>query len=270
MHPIRPRQPNNNNPNPNLKYMKNIPPHNTFDDVKGKATERVKEMSESMTKKLKAALEHGLADLTSDDEMDMYLSLYGTIHKEKLQLAFNKIPYKKILSEDKISVIDYGCGQGIASMVLCDFLQSIVGHPYMISDFHLIEPSKVCIKRAIGFLHDFNPDATIVYFNNPCEDIMEMAIRPKSDVVIHLFSNVIDMPDFPRETVARKLNDMNDHYNIVVCVSPFYQENGRAKYMDEFGKKLRLFHRRHSFEKHTDEWDKPYSCQMRIYVSIYY
>lgn len=249
--------------------MGNVPAHNSFTNVREAATTRINKNSKSKTKKLKDALEHGLADLTSEDEMDMYLSSYGAIHQEKLLLAFNHLPHK-LLAEDKISVIDYGCGQGIASMVLCDVLQSIVGHPYMVSDFHLIEPSQVCIKRAIDFIHDFNPEAKIVYFNNPCEDIWRMDIRPKSDVVIHLFSNVIDIPDFPREAVARKLNDMTDHYNIIVCVSPFYQENGRAKHMDEFGKMLHSFNCRHSFEKHTDEWDKSFSCQMRIFVSMYY
>ncbi len=249
--------------------MKNIVHNYTFDNVIGLATRRVKKMCESKTKKVKEALEHGLGYLTTYDEMDMYLSSYGSMHQEKLLLAYDKLP-KKLLSEDNISVIDYGCGQGVASMVLCDVLHSRLGHPYMISDFHLIESSQACIKRAINFIHAFNSEATIIYFNNPCEDIDKMVILPKSNVVIHLFSNVIDIPDFPREAVARKLNDMTDHFNIVVCVSPFYQENGRARYMDEFGKMLHLFDCRHSFEKHTDEWDKSFSCQMRIYVSMYY
>lgn len=255
--------------NTSSKIMKNIPPHNSFDNVKEQAKLHINGLSESKTKKLKEHLEHGLADLTSKDEMDMYLSAYGSIHQEKLLFTYNKLP-RKILSEEKISVIDYGCGQGIASMVLCDVLQPIVGHPYMISDFHLIEPSKVCLHRAVELIHDFNPEAKIVYFNNACEDIWRMDIQPKSEVVVHLFSNVIDMPDFPRETVARKLNDMTDHYNIVVCVSPFYQEKGRAKHMDEFGEMLRLFRCHHSFEKHTDEWNRSFSCQARIYVSTYY
>ena len=204
--------------------MRNIPAYNSFTNVREAASIRINKKGESKTKKLKEALEHGLADLTSKDEMDMYLSTYGNIHQEKLLLAFNHLP-RKVLAEDKISVIDYGCGQGIASMVLCDVLQSIVGHPYMVSDFHLIEPSQACIKRAIDFIHDFNPDAKIVYFNNPCEDIWRMDIQPKSDVVIHLFSNVIDIPDFPREAVARQLNDMTDHYNIVVCVWHLQKEH---------------------------------------------
>lgn len=62
--------------------MKNIPPHNKFDNVKEKATDRVNRMPESKTKKLKDALEHGLANVTTNDEMDKYLSSYGSIHQE--------------------------------------------------------------------------------------------------------------------------------------------------------------------------------------------
>lgn len=105
--------------------MGNIPAYNSFTKVREAASTRINKKDESKTKKLKEALEQGLADLTSKDEMDMYISTYGTIHQEKLLLAFNYLP-GKVLAEDKISVIDYGCGQGIASMVLCDVLQSIV------------------------------------------------------------------------------------------------------------------------------------------------
>ncbi len=249
--------------------MKIISPQNSFSNILEEAKKRVDDMPESKTKRLKESLEHGLAELKTEDEMDMYLSSYGTMHQEKLLVAFDKLPIK-ILREDKISVIDYGCGQGTASIVLCDVFQQIFGHPYTVSDFHLIEPALACLKRAVKFIHSFNPDARIVYFNNPCEDIWRMDLNPKSEVVVHLFSNVIDMPEFPREVVARKLNDMNDHYNIAVCVSPFYQENGRAKHMDEFGTMLHTFNCHYEFEKHTDEWDKPYSCQARVFVSRYY
>lgn len=249
--------------------MTKIPPHNSFIRMIQRAVLRVEKFSESKKNTLKEKLEHGLANLSSDEEMDMYLSIYGKIHQEKLLLAFDNLP-RKVLSENNISIIDYGCGQGVASMVLCDVLQSVLGHPNMISDFHLIEPSKACLERAVKFLHNFSPEAKIAYFNNECKDVWKLNIHPKSDVVVHLFSNVIDIPDFPRESVARKLNDMTAHNNIVVCVSPFYQENGRAKHMDEFGSMLRGFRCHHSFEKHTDEWDRPFSCQSKIYVSGYY
>lgn len=150
--------------------MKNITTQNFFSKLMDVAKNRIDAMPESKTKKLKEALEHGLAEFKTEDEMDMYLTSYGTMHQEKLMLAFENIP-RKILREDKVSIIDYGCGQGIASLVLCDLFQSIFGHPYTVSDFHLIEPALACLKRAVKFIHSFNSDARIVYFNNPCEDI---------------------------------------------------------------------------------------------------
>lgn len=249
--------------------MKNISAQSYFSNLLEEAKKRVNAFPESKTKKLKESLEHGLAELRTEDEMDIYLASYGAIHQEKLLMALDKLP-RKIMRENRISVIDYGCGQGTASIVLCDVFQQVFGCADTVSDFHLIEPSLVCLRRAVNFIHQFNPEARIVYFNNPCEDIWRMDLNPKSDVVVHLFSNVIDMPEFPRESVARKLNNMNDHYNIAICVSPFYQENGRAKHMDEFRRMLHTFNCHYAFEKHTDEWDKPYSCQARVFVSRYY
>lgn len=230
---------------------------------------RVGNFSEEKTKRLIEALEHGLGELKTDDEMDMYLATYGEIHQSKLIMAFTNLP-RKILAEHRLSVIDYGCGQGIASMVLCDFLQEKVGHPEMISGFHIIEPSKPCLQRAVSNIGSFCPDSHITDYNITCENIWRLDIQPQSEVVLHLFSNVIDIPNFPRTTICNILNKMNNHNNVVVCVSPFYQENGRAKLMDEFANGLSSFSCCHKFEKHTDEWDKPYSCQIRIFVNSWY
>lgn len=76
-----------------------IIPQNSFPHILEEAKTRVDAMPESKTKKLKESLEHGLAELTTEDEMDMYLSSYGTMHQEKLLVAFDKLP-KKILRED--------------------------------------------------------------------------------------------------------------------------------------------------------------------------
>lgn len=62
--------------------MKNIPAYNSFSNVRETATTRINKMCESKTKKLKEALDHGLANLSTEDEMDMYLSSYGEIHQE--------------------------------------------------------------------------------------------------------------------------------------------------------------------------------------------
>lgn len=47
--------------------MRNIPAYNSFTNVREAASTRINKKGESKTKKLKEALEHGLADLTSKD-----------------------------------------------------------------------------------------------------------------------------------------------------------------------------------------------------------
>jgi hypothetical protein len=50
----------------------------------------------------------------------------------------------------------------------------------------------------------------------------------------------------------------------------YYQEATRGKRMKEFGGKLQGYTLVYKLEKHTDDWDKPYSCQIYIFVSSYY
>lgn len=62
--------------------MKIISPRNSFSNILEETKKRVDDMPEPKTKKLKESLEHGLAELKTEDEMDMYLSSYGTMHQE--------------------------------------------------------------------------------------------------------------------------------------------------------------------------------------------
>ena len=85
-----------------------------------------------------------------------------------------------------------------------------------------------------------------------------------------IFSNVIDLDDFDGDSVLSLLNEDKSRNNIIVCVSPYYREATRGKRMKEFGDKLQGYTLVYKLEKHTDDWDKPYSCQIYIFVSSYY
>lgn len=65
----------------------------------------------------------GLANLSSRNQLQMYLSAYGDIHRQKLMMAYDKIP-TKVWSEGKLAIIYYGCGQCVGEMVLADFMKS--------------------------------------------------------------------------------------------------------------------------------------------------
>lgn len=266
-------------PRQRLNYMKQtsafhfIPQFNasrlSFDDVVETAKQHINSLSENKQKKLKDELGNGLANLTTKEQLDMYISSYGEIHRQKLQIAYDRIPHK-VWSEGSISVVDYGCGQCIAEMVLSDFLKNHYIDNDKISDFTVIEPSKASLTQGLQYLEQFYENSKITAYNVSAGKLTEDYIRPQSDTVIHLFSNVLDIIEFERHNIANILNSDMSHNHILVCVSPFYQENGRGALMDEFGNMLRSMRCEYKLEKHTDDWKNPFSCQVRIFVSAYY
>lgn len=82
--------------------------------------------------------------------------------------------------------------------------------------------------------------------------------------VLHLLSNVVDMPEFSGNGIRRYVECNNKLHHLIVAVSPFYPEEGRGKRMDEFAESLEEFRKVYSFQKHVEDWDKDYSCQIRI------
>lgn len=240
-----------------------------FDEVLDAASNHIKSLPETKQRLLKEDLENGLANLTSNDQLYMYLSAYGDIHRQKLMMAYDKIP-NKVWHEGKLAVIDYGCGQCVAEMVLSDFMKRHYIDNDKIGEFIMIEPSRASISQGIKYLQAFFDDCDITTFNDTAGKVTSDSLRTNAQTVIHIFSNVLDMPEFDREHIAEILNQDMSRNHILVCVSPFYQENGRGALMDSFGKMTHGMRCEYKFEKHTDDWKKPFSCQIRIFVSGYY
>lgn len=242
---------------------------NSFEKVLESAKDYISSLSEAEKEKLKEALDHGAGNLTSRSQLKAYLHAYGAIHQAKLQQAFENIP-NKVWSEGEFSIVDYGCGQGIAEMVLADFIRNKFIDNDVVTDITLIEPSRSNLQQSVEHTDAFYVSAEINAIQKTDDQIVEDDIRPKAQTVIHILSNVVDLDCFSGEQIIDILSRDKEHNNIVVCVSPYYQENSRGKRMEEFGNRLQGYTRHYKFEKHTDEWDKNYSCQIHIYVSSYY
>ena len=211
---------------------------------------------------------HGEAYLNSSDLLDIYLCCYGDIHRGKLLMAYRELP-SSIFYNDGISVIDYACGQGIADLVLFDYiLDNGIDRDY-ISEIYLIEPSKVCLNKALNNINLQSPFTPVNFINSKLEDVNYEDLATKSNTVLHLFSNIIDIPEVNYDNVINFLNNDTEHTNIVVCVSPFYQESGRGKRIPQFGDALTRYKLIHKLERHIDDWDKNFSCQIYIYKSVW-
>ncbi len=68
--------------------------------------------------RLRSELERGKIVLNEENQMYAYVYIYGNMHKAKLDSAFAE-PFPNSFSS-KIDVIDWGCGQGIASMIFLE------------------------------------------------------------------------------------------------------------------------------------------------------
>lgn len=243
--------------------------HLTFEQVLEHAKAMVSRLPDCIKAELKDSLEHGLGSLRNRNELDCYLAEYGEIHQAKLLRAFSHLP-AKIWAEDKVSIIDYGCGQGVAEMVFSDFLRSKWKDNDSVKDITLIEPSKEALSRARDYVSSFFPQSRVAPMHECAESLSVDSVRPMCRTCIHIFSNVLDIPDFPINKIASIINHDNSHNHIVVCVSPFYQESARGRRLTDFGEMLNGFTCHYKFQKHTEEWHESYSCQIRIFVSAYF
>lgn len=230
----------------------------TYDSLLAQASEYILSLSEAKQKDLKDNLSHGKALLKSNDQMKAYLHHYGQIHREKLLRAYKHIPSDFLKSS--FSVVDWGCGQGLASMVLSEY----VPKQDIVTDFTMVEPSARCLSQAEANLTWSNPKSMVDIVKKREEEVEARDICVQERKVFHLLSNVVDMPEFSGDGIRRFIEYNNELHHLIVAVSPFYPEEGRGKRMVEFVESLKGFRKVYSFQKHVDDWDNDYSCQIRI------
>lgn len=238
-----------------------------FDEILKQATNHYLALPKSKQKQLKESLDNGKALLESEDQMNAYIYNYGEMHRQKLFRAFSGLPQD--IFGGNFSVIDWGCGVGLASIVLDEYLVREKGLFNVITDICLIEPSKICLHRASGIITWTLPFALVLSINKNEESVLPEDLCMQEYTILHILSNVIDMPNFSGEGIRNYLCSAKNYRHVIVIVSPFYPEEGRGKRMDEFCNLLDGFKIVYSFQKHIDEWKEDYSCQIRILDNLF-
>ena len=73
-------------------------------------------------------LNHGLDLLKSDEGLDCYIGAYGEMHQSKCRAALQNMPFPPKGNSGSLSleIVDWGCGQGIGSVCVIDFLKEII------------------------------------------------------------------------------------------------------------------------------------------------
>ncbi len=180
------------------------------------------------------SLDGGKAILRTQDQLDRYLYSFIKMHQAKLNIAFSNFSTFNINSYKKIQIIDYGCGQGIGSIALLDYLFS---HKSVatanIDNIILIEPSDIALKQAQSYLEVGFSDINCELTNKTIDQItVNDLLTSQESIKLHVFSNILDMNVFSLDNLFDVIRKSQKGENYFICISPdYYSGNIR---LDEF------------------------------------
>lgn len=231
----------------------------SFDKVRSIACDFVQKLPSELVDELHEMLNRGVDILDSEPLMQMYFYSYGCMHSEKLSFAFKNLN-NYIRSAETIDLIDYGCGQGLATMCYHDFILNNCPQQHVRS-ITLIEPSSTALARAELLCSCFFPNAVITAVQKTFNELNITDIHVQGDVpTLHLFSNILDVESYDVRTLSNKVKSISKGDNEFVIVSPM-QNSRRLERLEEFVETLNV---NCYFEKYLDKQqlreDKDWTC----------
>lgn len=181
--------------------------------------------------KIYTQLNRGIAILQTSEQLKYYHVSYGKKHKVKLDFAFNKLNF--IPDYEDIEIIDYGCGQALATIMFIDYLKIKGNLNFTIQKVILIEPSKSALQRgALNTIYSLKSISnktkqTIFCVNKKLSEISTSdLVTNKKSLKIHFLSNVLDIDDFNIDELADRIKKSQGGKNIFICVSPNFYTDG--------------------------------------------
>lgn len=198
----------------------------SFAAIRKIAIDELSHLPSSAKEELWRQLNRGTAILETHEQMCQYLSSFGNMHQAKLLDAFKQLPLDLLNSE--IEVIDWGCGQGIGTLVLLDHLRQS-GINSKVKRITLIEPSVKALERAKLHLYLYTKgDVEINTISDFFENINTTSIKSNSRRnVIQIFSNILDVSPIDLKHLAGIVDRSVESSNILVCVGPLNPTNQR-------------------------------------------
>ncbi|HAM15406.1 MAG TPA: hypothetical protein DCP91_06020, partial [Eggerthellaceae bacterium] len=178
-------------------------------------------------------LQHGRRVLDREELLWRYLYAFGPKHMKKMRLALSRT--KRVfreLAKESMSVIDWGCGQALASCCLFDYLNdNKIFIP--VDEVVLIEPSELALRYAALHLTAYGITQTKAL--QKCLDgVTAEDIETKSPVTLHLFSNILDMEGFDMKRLVQTIGASASGTHYFVCVSPVYSSNNGISRIELF------------------------------------
>lgn len=190
------------------------------------------------------SLNRGRAILSSLDHLEQYLYSYGPMIQSQWRNVSFWLSFLNLKMSD-YRTIDYGCGQGLAGLLLSENLTSRIIDKS--SSIFLIEPSDVALVRAEAIYRSIAPYCPIYCLRKNFLDLSsDDFVKDENLGTLHIFSNVIDINGFdPFELLMKTITFGR---NILLLVSHDRNHDGgteriiRLKSIFEDYKNSDIFH----------------------------
>lgn len=212
------------------------------------------------------SLGRGVSILQQEEQLYSYMNSYGLMHKAKLLTAFSHFPFEEI-KNSKIDLYDWSCGQGMASIVLLEYLKDHNIH-LPLNRIILIEPSEIALKRASLHVRHFDSNTMIQTILKDMDSLSNTDVGGiNGSVKLHLFSNILDVQAFSMQHLIDLIKQSYSGLNYFVCVSPYINDVKTARF-DAF---VNGFKQNHSFRLiHQEfairgEWTNNWSKLIKVF-----
>jgi len=174
-------------------------------------------------------LNNGMTIIEEENLLYKYLLDYGKMHKAKLYSSFDTVIDQ--LNNKTINIIDWGCGQALATSLLMDYIKEYELN-IDISNITLIEPSSLALSRGMLHIDVLKEKFITIKAINKDIDSLELndLIIDNSNVTLHLFSNILDVEFFRLDReFLEKLSSSQKRLNYFICVSPNINDKRNAR-----------------------------------------
>lgn len=176
-------------------------------------------------------INHGIDLLKDEDELNCYLAAYGKMHEEKIITALHTIENIDKLINSSYEIIDWGCGQGLATLCFLDFIKERQNNK-LPEKVTLIEPSLPALSRAETFVkHNTKNNVNVKLVNQKLDNVKKDDVASKQAITINFFSNILDIESIDLKRLANlvKNNLLGEQY--FICTGPL---NAKSTRIDEF------------------------------------
>ena len=183
----------------------------------------VRKLPSGLSAELHESLNRGADVLDTEPLLQMYMYAFGKMHNAKLQFAFGQM-HDMVTKKEQVQIIDYGCGQGLASICYHDFLTAH-NPEQKITKIILIEPSSLALSRAELLCSCFYPNTDIVAVNKSFDNLNDKDIDVSPEILtLQIFSNILDVESYDLQHLIHIVSNLKSKKNELAIVSPIVNE----------------------------------------------